>query len=51
MPLGNLRMQAQRAGGSGPWSAHSRTMGTHVGGDGQGFSYFISDDGTSWSSG
>ncbi|KAF9346957.1 hypothetical protein BGX26_001518, partial [Mortierella sp. AD094] len=37
IPIGNLRENAQRANNSGPWSVHSRTMGTHMGGDGHGF--------------
>ncbi|KAG0300293.1 hypothetical protein BGZ97_003303 [Linnemannia gamsii] len=55
IPFGNLRQSAQRANSSGPWSAHSRIMGTDVGGDGQGFTYFMGKDShghiTSWSSG
>ncbi|KAG0009683.1 hypothetical protein BGZ80_002159 [Entomortierella chlamydospora] len=54
IPMGNLRENAQRANNSGPWSVHSRTFGTHVGGDGQGFLYFESRDhhghSSSWSS-
>jgi hypothetical protein len=39
LPIGNLKTQAQPINSSGPWLAHSRIMGTHIGGDGQGFTY------------
>lgn len=47
----NLVQLAQRAGGrGGPWSHHTKWTDAHVGGDGQGFSYYIDKD-VSWSSG
>jgi hypothetical protein len=50
-PIFDLRALAQAAGGArgGAWSYTSSSGGT-VGGDGQGFSYFIDKD-TSWTSG
>ena len=49
----NLVEAARRAGGGGskgPWSHHTKDGDAHVGGDGQGFSYFMDKD-VSWSSG
>ncbi len=49
--LFNLAMLAQQAGGQGKaWSHHSKWGDMHVGGDGQGFTYYMDKD-VSWSSG
>ncbi len=49
--LFNLVELARRAGGrGGPWGHHSRYTDSHVGGDGQGFSYYMDKD-VSWTSG
>jgi hypothetical protein len=46
----NLYVLARQAGGGGPWGHTTKSGDLHVGGDGQGFTYFMSKD-SSWSSG
>lgn len=56
-PLVNLFMLAQQkqgGGQAGAWNHATKDHGngrSYVGGDGQGFTYFMGSDGTSWSSG